>query len=171
MLATGTQSLLRQVDSPITGYALFVTVLVIYGGLAVLALWVLYDGQQSAIPDSESENPRSKRVRRAVTAGRRELQQHTDPRQSIIACYARLEHLLEDYGVPTYDHLTAQEYMGAAMQGVDIPLDAFASLVGLFEQARYSLHPLDNAAREQAINHLQTIKSHLEWRAALATST
>jgi hypothetical protein len=169
LLAAGTQSLLRQVDSPITGYAMFITVLVIYGGLAILALWVLYDGRQPVIADSEPEDPRSKRVRRAVTAGLRELRQHADPRQSIIACYARLEHLLEDYGVPTYNHLTPQEYMGAAMQGVDVPLDAFAGLVGLFEQARYSLHPLDNVAREQAIEHLQTIKSHLEWRATLAT--
>lgn len=169
LLATGSQSLLRQVDSPVTGYALFVTVLVVYGGLAVLALWVLFDSRQPAIADSRSEDPRSKRVRRAVTAGLRELQHHTDPRRSIIACYARLEHLLEDYGIPAYDHLTPQEYMGAAMQGVDVPLDAFAGLVGLFERARYSLHPLDNTAREQAIRHLQTIKSHLEWEAALAT--
>lgn len=169
LLSAGTQSLLRQVDSPITGYALFVTVLVIYGGLAILALWVLFDGRQPAISDSKSEDPRNKRVRRAVTAGLRELQQHTDPRQSIIACYARLEHLLEDHGIPAYEHLTPQEYMGAAMQGVDVPLNAFAGLVSLFEQARYSLHPLDNTAREQAIHHLQTIKSHLEWGAALAT--
>ena len=169
LLATGTQSLLRQVDSPVTGYALFITILVIYGGLAVLALWVLYDSRQPAMPDTEPEDPRSKRVRRAVTASLRELRQHTNPRQSIIACYARLEHLLEDHGVPTYNHLTPQEYMGAAMQGVDVPLDAFAGLVGLFEQARYSLHPLDNEAREQAIKHLQTIKSHLEWEATLAT--
>lgn len=169
LLSTGTQSLLRQVDSPITGYALFVTVLVIYGGLAVLALWVLYDGRQPGVSDSTSEDSRSKRVRRAVTAGLRELQQHTDPRQSIIACYARLEHLLEDHGIPAYDHLTPQEYMGAAMQGVDVPLDAFAGLVGLFEQARYSLHPMDSTAREQAMHHLETIKSHLEWGATLAT--
>lgn len=169
LLSEGTKSLLRQVESPITGYTLFITVLLIYGGLAVLALWVLYDGRQPTIADSGHEDPRSRRVRRAVTAGLRELQQHSDPRQSIIACYARLEHLLEDHGVPAYDYLTPQEYMGAAMQGVDVPLDAFAGLVGLFEQARYSLHPLDATARNQAIGYLEAIKSHLQWEATLAT--
>ena len=169
LLSTGARALLRQVDSSVTGYALFATVLLIYGGLALLALWVLYDGSQPAVYGSEPDDPRIKRVRRAVTAGLRELQQHTDPRQAIIACYAQLEHLLEDHGVPAYDHLTPQEYMGAALQGVDIPLDAFAGLVKLFEQARYSLHPLDAAAREEAAAYLETIKSHLEWGAALAT--
>jgi hypothetical protein len=169
LLAAGTRSLLRQVDSPTTGYALFTAVVVIYGGLALLALWVLVAGRQGAILPQESNDSHTRRVRRAVTAGLRELQQHPDPRQAIIACYARLEHLLEDHGVPAYRHLTPQEYMGVALQGLDLPMEAFASLVALFEQARYSVHPLDNTARQTAITHLETIKTHLEWETALAT--
>ena len=75
-------------------------------------------------------------AQRAVAAGLQELRLHTDPRQAIIACYARLEHLLEDYGVPAYGYLTPQEYMGAALHDLDLPTDAFAGLVGLFELAR-----------------------------------
>jgi hypothetical protein len=168
LLAEGTRSLLRQVDSPMAGYALFGTVLIIYGGLALLALWVLCEGRDRMPSVSEQESPQTRRVRRAFTAGLQELRQHTDPRQAIIACYARLEHLLEDYGVPVYDHLTPQEYMGTALQGLDLPLEAFAGLVELFEQARYSLHPLDNAAREAAMTYLETLKTHLEWETALA---
>ena len=41
------------------------------------------------------------------------------PRLAIIACYARLEYLLEDHGVPAYHHLTPQEYMGTAVRGLD----------------------------------------------------
>jgi hypothetical protein len=167
--ATGTQSLLRQVDSPIAGYALFVTVLVVYGGLGLLGLWVLCTNHDRALPGPQREEPRTRRVRRAMTAGLRELHRHADPRQAIIACYAQLEHLLEDYGVPAYRHLTPQEYMGAALQGLDLPTDALAGLVALFEQARYSLHPLDDTSRETAITHLETLKTHLEWRAILAT--
>jgi hypothetical protein len=59
--------------------------------------------------------------------------------------------------------------MGVALQGLDLPMEAFASLVALFEQARYSVHPLDNTARQTAITHLETIKTHLEWETALAT--
>jgi hypothetical protein len=70
--------------------------------------------------------------------------------------------LLEDHGVPAYHHLTPQEYMGAALRGLDLPLDAFAALIRLFELARYSLHPLDDAARTTAITHLERLTAHLE---------
>lgn len=170
-LAEGTRSLLRQVDSPVAGYALFATVLVVYGALALLGLWVLLAGRDGTALWSEQDPPNTQQVRRAMTAGLRELQQHRAPRQAIIACYARLEHLLEDHGVPAYRHLTPQEFMSTALQGMNLPIDAFASLVELFEKARYSLHPLNDDAREAAITHLETLKSHLEWEAALATRT
>jgi hypothetical protein len=169
LLTTGTRSLLRQVDSPVAGYILFATILVVYGGLALLALWVLSEGRERAFARPEQDTPQTRRVRRAVTAGLQELQQHTDPRQAIIACYAHMEHLLEDYGVPAYRHLTPQEYMRTALQGLDLPVDALGSLIELFEQARYSLHPLDDTTRKSAMTHLKTLKAHLEWETALAT--
>jgi hypothetical protein len=169
MLAAGTDSFFRQVDSPTVGYTLFIVVIVVYGGLALLGLWVLTWGRDSTPGSLEPDRHQIQQVRRAVTAGLRELQSHADPRQAIIACYARLEYLLEDYGVPAYAHLTPQEYMGAALQGLDLPLEALAGLVQLFEQARYSLHPLDDTARTQATAYLTTIQTHLRAEAALAT--
>ena len=169
ILATNTRSLFQQVDSPTAGYALFIMVVVVYGGLAALGLWVLCTDREPAHARAPQEHARTRQVRRAVTAGLHVLQHHTDPRQAIIACYARLEHLLEDHGVPAYQALTPQEYMGAALQGLDLPVAALASLVALFERARYSLHPLDETARAQAIAHLGTIKHHLEGVTAGAT--
>ncbi|ETW96585.1 MAG: hypothetical protein ETSY1_26055 [Candidatus Entotheonella factor] len=157
-----------QVDSPIAGYALFIVVLVIYGGIAALGIWVLFDGRL-AVPDTlEGETEDVRRVRRAVTAGLRALHDHDDPRYAIIACYAQLEHLLEDYGMPAHATLTPQEYMGAALRGIDVPEDTFASLVALFEQARYSLHPLHDTDKQAAAAYLETIKAHLERESAIA---
>jgi hypothetical protein len=169
LLATNTRSLFRQVDSPTAGYAIFLVVIMVYGGLAALGIWVLCTDREPVHSHASPEHPRTLQVRRAVTAGLQALQQHTEPRQAIIACYARLEHLLEDHGVPAYHTLTPQEYMGAALQGLDLPVAAFAGLVALFEQARYSLHPLDNTARTLAIAHLASIKDHLEGETAGAT--
>jgi hypothetical protein len=169
LFATGTDSLFRQVDSPTAGYTLFTIVIVVYGGLALLGLWALTCGREGGPLPPERDEFRLRQARRAVTAGLRELQSHTDPRQAIIFCYARLEHLLEDYGVPAAAHLTPQEYMGAALQGLDVPLEAFAGLVRLFEQARYSLHHLDDTSRLQATTYLTTIQTHLAAEAALAT--
>jgi len=162
LLEVGRDSLVYQVSSPTAGYALFAIVIVVYGGLALLGLWVLMEGRGGAHVGHSPEDPHARQVWRAMTAGVRALQEHTDPRQAIIACYARLERLLGDHGVPAYRHLTPQEYMGAALRGLDLPQDAFAGLVELFELARYSLHPLDDAARTTALIHLTKLTTHLE---------
>jgi len=161
LLEEGSHSLVQHVNSPTTGYIMFAMVILIYGGLGLLALWVLretWGSPRFLAPQEEGAPPQ---VRRAVAAGLQELRTHTDPRQAIIACYARLEHLLEDYGVPAYGHLTPQEYMGTALHHLDLPSEALTGLVALFELARYSLHPLDDTARATAIAHLEQLNAHL----------
>jgi NADH:ubiquinone oxidoreductase subunit 5 (subunit L)/multisubunit Na+/H+ antiporter MnhA subunit len=167
-LGSGTLPLVDQVSSPTAGYMLFVIIVVIYGGIALVALWVLFEDGAHGRGAGAAEDPQLRQVRRAMQAGLRELREHTDPRQAIIACYARLEYLLEDHGVPAYHHLTPQEYMGAALQGLDLPQDAFAGLIRLFELARYSLHPLDDMARSAAIGHLEQLTAHVEGSPARA---
>lgn len=162
LLQAGTHSLVQQVHSPTTGYAMFAMVVLVYGGLGLLGVWVLYEGWGRVRVQAGPGDPRPRQVQRAVAAGLQELRTHAEPRQAIIACYARLEHLLEDYGVPAYEHLTPQEYMGTALQDLDLPTDAFAGLVGLFELARYSLHPLDDTARTTAMTYLEQLHAHLE---------
>jgi len=161
-LGAGAQPMVDQVSSSTAGYTLFVMVVVIYGGLALVALWVLFEERGYAPGSAPREDPHVRQVRRAMQAGLRELRQHADPRQAIIACYARLEYLLEDHGVPAYEHLTPQEYMGVALRGLDLPLGAFTGLIRLFELARYSLHPLDDEARAAATSHLERLTAHLE---------
>lgn len=161
MLGSGPHTFVEQVSSPTAGYALFAIVIVIYGGIALLALWTLLEDREAGGLSTAPDEAQVRRVHRAMTAGLRELREHTDPRQAIIACYARLEHLLEDHGVPAYHHLTPQEYMGTALRGLALPPQAFAGLIQLFELARYSLHPLDDTARTLAIAHLETLRAHL----------
>jgi hypothetical protein len=169
MLGSGTRPLVDQVSSPTAGYALFVTVIVIYGGIGLIALWVLWEDRGYVHDSAPSQDPTMRRVRRAMLAGLQELRAHTEPRQAIIACYARMEHLLEDHGVPASRHLTPQEYMGTALRGLDLPLDAFAGLIRLFELARYSLQPLDDTARTTAVAHLERLTIHLQGDAIHVT--
>lgn len=158
------RSMVRQVHSPTAGYAVFTAVMVVYGGMAVLAGWVLLESfafwrLRSQTP---SEEPQRRQVRRAVQAGLRALHDHSEPRAAIIACYARLEHLLEDYGVPVAQHLTPQEYLKSVLQELELPLDILTALVELFELARYSLHPLEDADRLRAIGYLENLQHHLQ---------
>jgi Domain of unknown function (DUF4129) len=161
-LEAGILTPLDHVSSPTAGYTLFVIVVAIYGGIALVALWVLFEDGARGRGAHGVEDPQLRQVRRAMQAGLRELRAHADPRQAIIACYAQLEYLLEDHGVPAYRHLTPQEYMGAALRGLDLPQDAFAGLIRLFELARYSLHPLDDAERIAARAHLERLTTHVE---------
>jgi Domain of unknown function (DUF4129) len=162
MLGSGTRPVVDQVSSPVAGYTLFVIVIAIYGSIGLIALWVLLEDKGYGHDSAPAQDPQVRRVRRAMTAGLRELRTHTEPRQAIIACYARMEHLLEDHGVPALRHLTPQEYMGTALRGLDLPLDACAGLIQLFELARYSVHPLDDSARLTAIAHLERLTAHLQ---------
>ncbi len=161
-LEAGAHSLVQQVHSPTTGYAMFTMVVLVYGGLGLLGIWILAEGWGRARFQVGPDDPRPRQVQRAVAAGLQALRMHADARQAIIACYARLEHLLADYGVPAYEHLTPQEYMGTALQGLALPTEAFAGLVALFELARYSLHPLDGTARTAAMAYLEQLQAHLE---------
>ncbi len=167
-LGSGTLPLVDQVSSPTAGYTLFMIVVAIYGGIALVALWVLFEDGALGRGSDAAEDPQLRQVRRAMQAGLRELREHADARQAIIACYARLEYLLEDHGVPAYHHLTPQEYMGAALRGLNLPQDAFAGLIRLFELARYSLHPLDDTARAAASAYLERLTAHVEGRAVRA---
>lgn len=169
--STDPHTLIEQVHSPIAGYALFIIVIVMYGGLALLGLWTLLDRPRHFGNTLEEESIQSRRVQRALLAGLHALQQYDDPRQAIIACYSQLEHLLADHGIPADETLTPQEHMGAALQGIDIPLNAFSGLVELFELARYSLHPLDERAKQTATTHLKTIQAHLQLETALEIHT
>jgi hypothetical protein len=161
-LLAGTHVLVQPVHSPATGYAMFTMIILVYGGLGLLGLWILYEGWGKVRFQDAANDPGPQQIQRAVAAGLQELRAHTDPRQAIIACYARLEHLLTDYGVPAYEHLTPQEYMGTALHDLDLPTDAFAGLVRLFELARYSLHPLDDTARRTAMAYLEQLQAHLQ---------
>jgi Domain of unknown function (DUF4129) len=166
MLGSGTRPVVDQVSSPVAGYTLFVIVIAIYGSIGLIALWVLLEDRGYGGDSAAAQDPQVRRVRQAMTAGLRELRTHTEPRQAIIACYARMEHLLEDHGVPALRHLTPQEYMGTALRGLDLPLDACAGLIQLFELARYSVHPLDDSARTTAIAHLERLTAHLQGEVA-----
>jgi hypothetical protein len=170
MLGAGTRPLVDQVSSPVAGYTLFVIVIAVYGSIGLIALWVLLEDRGYAGDSTPTQDPQVRRVRQAMAAGLRELRMHTEPRQAIIACYARMEHLLEDHGVPALRHLTPQEYMGTALRGLDLPLDACAGLIRLFELARYSIHPLDDAARTAAIAHLERLTAHLQGEVAHGTA-
>ncbi len=169
LLGASIHGLPRQVDSPLAGYTLFFIVLGIYGGLALLALWALVEEWAPSSRSLSQNNAEVRRLERAVAAGIQALHRYKEPRQAIIACYARLEHLLAAHGMPVSPVLTPREWMRIVLQDQEVPAEAFAGLIELFSLARYSLHPLDHTARQRALTYLETIRLHLMQETTRAT--
>lgn len=84
-----------------------------------------------------------------------------DFRAAIIRCYQRLCELLARYNCQIQDHETVQEFRMSASKILNIPEKPFGALTVLFEEARYSLHEIDEAKRNDALRFLTEIRDHL----------
>jgi len=84
-----------------------------------------------------------------------------DFRAAIIRCYQRLCELLARYNCQIEDHQTVQEFRISASNILNIPEKPFALLTSRFEEARYSLHEIDEAKRNDALRSLTEIRDHL----------
>jgi len=84
-----------------------------------------------------------------------------DFRTAIIRCYQRLCDLLVRYNCPIEKHQTVQEFKTVASKALNIPEKPFARLTQLFEEARYSLHEMDETKKNDALKFLTEIGDHL----------
>jgi len=85
----------------------------------------------------------------------------SDYRAAIIRCYQKLCELLAESNCRIKEHETVQEFRVSASGSLSIPDGPFSALTNLFEEARYSLHEIDEAKRNEALNCLEEIKDHL----------
>jgi len=84
-----------------------------------------------------------------------------DFRAAIIACYQGLCELLARYNCQIEDHQTVQEFRTSASKILSLPEKPFAGITNLFEEARYSLHEMDETKRNDALRFLAEIRDHL----------
>ncbi|TLZ45132.1 MAG: DUF4129 domain-containing protein, partial [Methanobacteriota archaeon] len=91
-----------------------------------------------------------------------ELEMGADGRATIIACFQRFCRLLGARGLSDQDASTAREIEGLAVRTFSLSREASASLTSLFEEARYSVHPLGEVDRDRAIEDLRRIQAALE---------
>ncbi len=98
----------------------------------------------------------------AVAAALEELQVGGEVREVILACYARFCELLGSRGIPDQEPLTPREIQGLAQQQLGVSAESSDALTSLFEEARYSEHPLEAADRDRAVASLQRIRADLE---------
>jgi hypothetical protein len=90
-----------------------------------------------------------------------DVRRERDPRRAIILAYARMETALERSGVPRHEADAPLEYVARVLLELDVTAAPVRALADLFERARFSHHPADEAMKLRAIEALQTIRAEL----------
>jgi hypothetical protein len=103
-----------------------------------------------------------------VEAALVDLAGETDPRRAVIAAYAVMERGLAAAGMPRRIGETPMEHTTRVLLDAHVPAAPVATLAALFERARFSHHPIDQAMRTEALAALEAVRAALRERAAAA---
>lgn len=80
---------------------------------------------------------------------------------AIISCWIRLEQSVERAGVIRHPSETSAELSMRVLDGIDVDPVALHDLAALYREARFSRHPMNEAARTQARTALDRIHATL----------
>lgn len=124
---------------------------------AVIVSWDETRGKISQIPGPPPEGISA--VEDAIHI--LESQESTDPRTRIINCYQRMVQAAQHLGAPVTSDQTARELEAAIRKMLMIRGPAIKELTELFEEARYSLHPITERDGEKAHERLLSIAEEM----------
>ena len=113
---------------------------------------------EDAFPVSMARGVAAETVREAI----QEIESGGEVRPVILACFQRFCALLGSRGITKQDPLTPRELERLAVDRLRVSRDDSETLTSLFEEARYSEHPLGDIDRARAINSLGRIRVALE---------
>jgi hypothetical protein len=84
-----------------------------------------------------------------------------DPRRAVIAAWTRLERVLARHNLPRDQAEAPLEYAARAGAEIGVHAAALGRLAGLFEWARFSLHEVTPAMRQEALEGLVAVRDDL----------
>jgi hypothetical protein len=91
-----------------------------------------------------------------------DLESEPDARRAVIAAYARMENVLARNGLKRRPSETPVEYLRRILLGLTSRGDSVSRLTSLFEQAKFSRHPIDSVMKQDAIGALREIRDDLQ---------
>lgn len=134
----------------------------ILASILIVAFFVRMNLSSRRTPPSASTRIRRRAAAEAVGATITELQLGGDVRSAILACYQRFCQLLGTQGVQGQEAMTPRELESLAVRGLSVSAESANDLTSLFEEARYSQHPLGETDRDRAVRSLEQIRAGLE---------
>jgi hypothetical protein len=105
--------------------------------------------------------PEASAANAAVEAAIDALDGETDPRRAVIAAYRAMQRALGEHGVVRAPAEAPREYLQRALLSTRASEREASTLTGLFEEARYSMHPIPERVREVALSALRTLQRRL----------
>ena len=100
-------------------------------------------------------------ARRALDAALVPLREPADPRAAVIEAYARMEHVLASRELGRRIPEAPREYLRRMLREQGMPERSLTSLTELFEEARFSPHPIPTSASARARSELETAREAL----------
>lgn len=129
----------------------------IAAGLAVM--WLRRGRPDAPDPDAEIA------AVQAATAAIAALDAESDPRRAVIAAYTAMQRTLGDHGVVRAPAEAPREYLRRALLASRAGRASereLTTLTRLFEEARYSVHPIPERTREAAFSALSALQGVLK---------
>lgn len=133
--------------------------------LAVLAAAARRRIDRRIVPSGaafEDEGASAEQVRHRLVAVRADLAAISDPREAILYAYERLRSDLQQRGVDPLADDTPRRVLQRALTIDRVPDDAVDRLVSVFEEARFSTHPVGAQHREAAVRALDDVERALD---------
>jgi hypothetical protein len=126
--------------------------------IAVAGVWLLVRrGGLSADRPSEQSAAHA-----AVDAAIGALDTGTDARTGVIAAYVAMQGTLAAHGVARAPSEAPREYLGRVLRASRASETEVRALTGLFEEARFSTHPIPERVRRLASSALSSLRTELQ---------
>jgi hypothetical protein len=100
-------------------------------------------------------------AREAVDAALAPLREPADPRAAVIEAYARMEYVLAERELGRRTPEAPREYLRRVTCEQGMPEESLTTLTALFEEARFSRHPIPESAPRRAASELKTARAAL----------
>src|SRR5918997_3733579 len=118
------------------------------------------EGEEEEEQQDEDEEE-AEAARRAVEAALEPLRDPTDPRSAVIAAYARMESALAERRLGRRAPEAPREYLARVLSQSGVPERSLTTLTTMFEEARFSLHPIPDSAPRRALDELENARAAL----------
>lgn len=111
----------------------------------------------------EKVESQSVELREKMMLAIKDLKKGKEVQEVIIKCYDEMCRILsKSSGMKEGDSMTPREFESAILERMDIDREPVLKLTALFEEAKYSTHPIDDSKRKSAIIALENLKNEVE---------